>query len=132
MTQQAQIAARQLYRSGRLREALEAFRTLTDSEPADPQHWQFRAMTEQQVGSLEEARSSIARAIALDELRPEPHLVAGHIAEDLGDFERAEAGCGKPEEARDLRSRKHVGDGLAGVGKVRRGLDGSPFGPLGP
>lgn len=91
MTLQTLETARRLHRSGRVREALAVYRDITDAGSAEPEHWQFRAMAEQQIGSLEEARSSIAKAIELDSLRPEAHLVAGHIAEDLRDFDRAES-----------------------------------------
>ncbi|HET7730237.1 MAG TPA: tetratricopeptide repeat protein [Usitatibacter sp.] len=91
MTEQLLQLAREHHRAGRLHDALQAYRTLTDSQPEAAEHWRLRAMAEHQTGDLAQARSSIARAIELEPAQPAAHLVAAHIDEDLGDNDAAEA-----------------------------------------
>ena len=82
--------ARELHRTGRLREAIAAYRQLTDADPASAEYWRLRAMAEHQDAQVSEARGSIARASGLEEANPSAHLVAAHIAEDLKDAGTAE------------------------------------------
>jgi predicted O-linked N-acetylglucosamine transferase (SPINDLY family) len=82
--------ARELHRAGKLREAIAAYRQLTDADPASAEYWRLRAMAEHQDAQVSEASGSIARAIDLQEADASAHLVAAHIAEDLRDYGAAE------------------------------------------
>ncbi len=100
MTQELLNQARELHRSGRMADAIEAYRRLTDASPGVAEHWRLRAMAEHQHGRLEDASASIARAIALDEGQPATHLVRAHIAEDRDDLAAAEQSFRRAAELR--------------------------------
>lgn len=91
MSQALLQQAREHHRAGRIDAALQAYGELTRSAPGVAEHWRLRAIVEHQAGRLAEARSSIARALALDEADAATQLVAGHVAEDLRDPDGAEA-----------------------------------------
>ena len=90
MNEQLLQQARELLRVGRLAEALVAYRTLTDEEPAQGELWRLRAMAEHQQGALAEAAQSIEQALQLEPGHAQSHLVLGHVREDQGDLAAAE------------------------------------------
>lgn len=77
--------ARELHRAGRLDEALAAYTALLAEDDGNAGLWHLRALAEQQLGRVAEARDCAGRALALDPLPPAYHLTAGHAASDAGD-----------------------------------------------
>jgi predicted O-linked N-acetylglucosamine transferase (SPINDLY family) len=100
MSEQLLNEARELHRAGRIAEAVDAYRRLTEAAPAVAEHWRLRAMAEHQGGRLDEARGSIARAAELDEGAAATHLVRAHIAEDQQDLDAAEDAFRRAAELR--------------------------------
>jgi len=91
MDEQLLQQARELHRTGRLSEALGAYRQLTIAEPGQAELWRLRAMAEHQQGELPTASDSIRHALQLEPDHAKSFLILAHVSEDLGDATGAEA-----------------------------------------
>lgn len=86
MTDEEIVAAKRLHRAGRVEEARSAYAALLERYPDRAELWHLRAITEHQLGNVAAARQFIGRAIELDSAPPGFHLLAGHVAADVGDL----------------------------------------------
>jgi protein O-GlcNAc transferase len=100
MTEELLNQARELHRSGRIADAIDVYRRVTEASPLVAEHWRLLAMAEHQGGRLEDARGSIARAVELEESHAATHLVRAHIAEDQDDLDAAEEAFRRAAELR--------------------------------
>jgi CRISPR-associated protein Csy1 len=78
--------ARQLHQRGDLPGAIAAYAAVLEEDESIADAWHLKGMAEHQSGRLEEARASVARAIAAGGPRPNYLLLEGGVLHDGGDL----------------------------------------------
>lgn len=86
MTQEQFRQAKQLHQRGDLPGAIAAYSALLEQDASLADAWHLKGMAEHQAGRLEEARASVARAIAAGGPRPNYLLLEGGVLHDRGDL----------------------------------------------
>jgi Flp pilus assembly protein TadD len=108
----------QLFRSGKVREALASFERATPSQPGDADAWYWLAAARFETGRTGLAEAAVQKALAIDPSSAEAWVLYGCIAQDRGRYDDA--------RARYLKSLEVRPDGV-GAAELRVVLAQLPF-----